>query len=297
MVQQLLDSVVLASIYILFSIGMSLAWGILGILNLAHGAILMFSAYLAYVWANAHHSSLVVVLLVGLFAGGLLSLLLELGPFRFIRRSIGDPDELELRVVIASIGASTILVAVAALATGNTSFGIPTSFHTHVYEIGGVRISDLQAIIIVVGFGLSGALAFWLRTSRNGRAIRAIESDTETAALMGIFASRLSSMTMFVAGAFAGLAGVLLVVYLGATEPDASNSLLTTAFAVIVIGGVGSIGGAVVGAFVLALLETIVVSDTSGVWAPAISFIFIIVVLLVWPEGLFASSRRKVDRV
>jgi len=297
MLQQLLDSVVLASIYILFSIGMSLAWGILGILNLAHGAILMFSAYVAYLWADSTSASLPMVLIAGLLAGGVLSLLMELGPFRAIRHSVGDAEELELRTVIASLGVSTILVAVAAHYTGNTSFQVPTTFQPTAYQIGSVRISDLQVIIIVVGFGLSLLLALWLSRSRNGRAVRALESDVETAALMGISERKLSSATMFVSGALAGLAGVFLVIYLGATDPAASHSLLTSAFAVIVIGGVGSIGGAVIGALVLALLETLVISNTSGVWSPAIAFSFIIVVLLVRPEGLFSSSRTKVDRV
>ena len=199
--------------------------------------------------------------------------------------------------MIASIGASTILVAVAARETANAPFHIPTTFQAQVFQVGGARVSDLQILTVVIGFGLSAALAVWLRRSRNGRAVRALASDAETASLMGISERRLAALTMFASGALAGLAGVLLVVYLGATEPASSHSLLTTAFAVIVIGGVGSIGGAVVGALILAGLETLVVANTSGVWSPAISFLFIIVALLFLPQGLFSSSRTKVDRV
>lgn len=297
MLQQLFDATVLASIYTLFAVGMSLAWGILGILNLAHGAVLMTSAFAAYVWADDRGASLWSVLLVGLVVGGVLSLILEAGPFCVIRRSGDEHEAIELRTIIASLGISSILVALVANQTSNAPFSIDTAFEAARFEVLGVRVGALQLLIIGVGLGISALLAVFLRRSRQGRALRALESDPETALLMGISAPVLSSGTMFVSGALAGLAGVLLVVYLGATEPAASHSLLTTAFAVIVVGGVGSVGGAVVGAIALAVLETLVISNTSGAWSPAVAFAFIILVLLFRPQGLFASSRTKVDRV
>ncbi len=296
MIQQLIDALVLASIYVLFALGMSLAWGVLGVLNLAHGAVLMFSAYIAYVFANSHRLPLGVVLLVGLLVGGMLTACLEFFVFRRIRFSGADQEESETRIVIASLGVASVLVAIAAYYTKNAQFSINSSFVSSVYVWAGARVTSLQVIIFVVALALSSLLAVWLKRSRTGRAIRAIESDAEAASLMAISPGRMATLTMFVAGGLAGLAGVFLTLYLGATDPNGSSSLLTDAFAVIVIGGVGSIGGAAIGALLLAGLETVVDANTSGQWSPAIAFGFIIVVLLFKPSGLFTSSRMKVDR-
>jgi len=296
MEQQLLNALVLASIYVLFSLGMTLAWGVLGILNLAHGAILVGSAYSVYLIGDDRQMPLGVVLALGLLVGGGCSLLLEIGVFRIIRNSTGDEEEKELRVAIASLGASSILVAIVAKGTANAPFAVPTSFTTHVYDVFGLRISDLQILIIVAGMGISLGLSRWLKLSRTGRAIRAVAADPETASLMGINERRLAAGTMFAAGAMAGLAGVFLVVYLGGADPQSGASLLTTAFAIIVAGGVGSIGGTVLGALTLALVETLILTYTSGSWAPAAAFVLIILVIVIRPQGLFSSSRTKVDR-
>jgi branched-chain amino acid transport system permease protein len=297
MAQQLFNTLVLGSIYVLFSLGMSIGWGVLGNLNLAQGAIVMFSSYIASIVGKNHNFPFVVVLVIGSLVGGVVSVLMESVVFRAIRRSGGDEEELELRVVIASIAVASVIVALVSDYTANNTFFLQSNYLTSSYHVLGIRMTTLQLTIVGAGLILSGALDLWMRRSKAGLAVRAVAIDPETASLMAINERRLAQMTMFLAGALAGVAGIFLIAYYGGTTAQNSSALLVDAFAIIIIGGVGSIGGAVVGAVLFALLETLLTAYTSGTWAPAVSFAFIIVVILVRPQGLFASSRRKVDRV
>jgi branched-chain amino acid transport system permease protein len=295
--QHLFDALVLASIYVLFSLGMSIGWGVLGNLNLAQGAIVMLSSYIASVIGESHDLPFAAVLVIGCVVGGVSSALLEAVVFRTIRRSGGDEGELETRVVIASISIASIAVALVANITANKIFFLRARYLTGTYHILGIRMSTLQVTIVIVGLLLSVTLDISMRRSKVGLALRAVAIDSETASLMAINERRLALVTMFIAGALAGVAGIFLIAYYGGTTAQGSSSLLVEAFAIIIIGGVGSIGGAVVGAILVALLETLLAAYTSGTWTPVVSFAFIIVVILLRPQGLFASSRRKVDRV
>ncbi|GAA1868727.1 branched-chain amino acid ABC transporter permease [Pseudonocardia ailaonensis] len=297
MLQQLVDALVLASIYTLFSIGMSLAWGALGILNFAHGTIFVTAAFAAHLVAAQVAISLPVALLVGALTGGLVSLLLQVLIFAPIRRRARDDGQMEMQVLIASIGVGTILTAIVAEATGSQAFSIATGFTQSMLEFGGLRATDLQVVIVVVGAVVGIALGLWITRTRGGRALRAVAANSEVASLMAIDSRRVAGATMFTAGVLVGLAGVLLASYQGATDVYAGSRLLTTAFAIIIIGGVGSLTGTLAGALILAVLETVLAYNTSGVWTPAISFALIIFVLLLRPQGLFASSRTAVDRV
>ena len=124
-----------------------------------------------------------------------------------------------------------------------------------------------------------------------GRAMRALACDAPTSGLMGISEGRMSALAMAISGATAGVAGVFLTVYLDSVTADSGSDLLLRAFAVVVLGGVGSMWGTLIGAFVLAGGETLVTATTSGIWTSAVSFGLIIAVLLVRPSGLFGKVK------
>jgi len=295
-VQQVLNGLVLWSIYTLFALGLSLAWGSLKLLNLAHGAIFMFSGFVASLVASQLTAPFPVLMLIAIVVGGALSVLLDLVMFRPIKSRVADEGEAELLMLIGSIGAGSILVSIAQLATDDSPFGLGDSaMESQVFRLGGFSITTIQALIVVVGVVLSAAVALWVRRTQGGRALRAVAFDSETSELVGVNPRRLSSTTMFIAGALAGLAAMLLVSHLGALTPTTGESLLLKAFAIIILGGIGSVAGVIVGAVILATAESLVLTFTSGEWVDAASFVIIMIFVLLRPQGIFAV--KKVDRV
>jgi branched-chain amino acid transport system permease protein len=296
MAQDLVSILSLGSIYLLFALGMSIAWGTIGILNFAHGSIFMFAAFTDYLIIRQIRLPILATIPIAVVAGALLAVLVQLLAFEPILRNNKDRAKAELQILIGGIGVASIPLAVAQKVTKSTPFGFAQgSFKTHVYTVAGARISNIQILVIGCGLGLGLLFALWLRYSRTGLALRSIGVDSEVASLMGVDRGLLAVSTMAMGGALAGLAGVLLTYNLGAISPESGDALLLKAFAAIVLGGVGSVAGVVVGAFVLAASETFVLTQTSGLWVDAVSFGLIFLVLLVRPQGIF--GRKEVRRV
>jgi branched-chain amino acid transport system permease protein len=293
--EQLINAIVLGAIYCLFAMGLGLTWGTLNVLNLAHGAVFMFSAFTCYLITQRAdvHLPIAVVLIVAVVAGALLELGLDLLVFRQIKRRSRTQGEAEMSMLIGSIGASAILVTVAQQLTADTPFTVTAvPVKASVYHLAsGVYVTNVEIVIAVVAPVLTVGFALWIQRSRMGRAMRALAYDAPTSGLMGISEGRMSALAMAISGATAGVAGVFLTVYLDSVTADSGSDLLLRAFAVVVLGGVGSMWGTLIGAFVLAGGETLVTATTSGIWTSAVSFALIIVVLLVRPSGLFGKVK------
>jgi branched-chain amino acid transport system permease protein len=295
MAQDLLNALTLGSLYLLFALGMSLAWGTIGILNFAHGSIFMFAAFTAYELVQRMTLPMPAMIAVGVLVGAALSVLIQVLAFEPIQRRAADPHKAELQILVGGIGIAIIPLSIAQHITKSVPFGYSAgSFHVVTYDLGFLRVSNVQLVILVAALGLAAVIGWWLRATRPGLALRAIGVDPEVASIMGVDRRRLALLTMAVAGGLAGLAGVLLTYYLGSVAPETGDGFLLKAFAVIILGGVGSIAGVVVGAMVLAGIETLVLVNTSGSWAPAIAFGLIFLMLLVRPRGLL--GRQEVRR-
>jgi len=290
MAQQLLNAITLGSIYMLFAIGLSLSWGVLDILNLAHGAILMFGALAVYLLAKHIGGVPFAILLpVAMVLCGLVAVLLERIAFRPIRRRVVDVHARELAMLIASVGAGATIVAIAERSTNNQLASIgPEVFNVTSTTIFGLHTTNISLIIIVLAVVLTGALAAFVKYTRYGRALRALAVDPYMCGLMGISADRMTALTMFVSGAIAGGAGVLLAIEQGGFEANMGESLMLKAFAVIILGGVGSIAGAAFGAFLLAIVETAMVVYVDGSLQNGVAFVLIFLILIVRPQGIFA---------
>jgi branched-chain amino acid transport system permease protein len=296
-VEQIVNAVVLGSCYCLFAIGLSLTWGTLNVLNLAHGAVFMFSAFTCYLLTQHLGWSIPLPLLIviAMAVGAALELGLDLLVFRPIRKRSKSLAEAELSMLIASIGAAAIPVTIAQKVTIDSPFTITAKpITTSEYHFGGIYVTGIEILIVVFTLVFTVALAIWLHRSNTGRALRALSFDSETGGLMGISQGRMSALALVMSGVTAGAAGVFLAVFLDSLTPESGQDLLLAAFAAVVIGGVGSVWGTLVGAFILAAGETLVSATTSGTWTQAVSFGLIIVVLLLRPSGIF--SRVKVER-
>jgi len=294
-VETLINAVTLGSIYLLFALGMSVAWGTIGILNFAHGSTFMISAMVAYYLVQQVSLPMPVMILIGGAVGMLVSVLTQALVFNPIQRRNPDLLKAEMQIVVGGIGVASVLLAIAQNLTKSVPFGFSAStFTIRAYWVGPVQISNVQLVILVAAAVLAGLTAWWLRSARAGLALRAIGVNPEVASLMGVDRGRMALGTMAAAGALAGIAGILLTYYLGSIAAETGDSLLISAFAAIILGGVGSVAGVVTGTMILAFAETLVVTHLSGTWANAVAFGLIFLVLLFLPRGIF--GRKEVRR-
>jgi branched-chain amino acid transport system permease protein len=294
MIQVIADSVSLGSVYVLFSLGLSLSWSVLGLLNLAYGAQFMLGAYFAYLMGEHVDQPLSVVLPVAVIAVAATSVIAEILVFRRLRSKAGTPAESELAMLVASIGLAAVAETIVQNVTqGNSEFISSSVYRVRPLGFGGshLHVTNIQVLMTVVSIVLTVAFAVLVKWTRFGRAMRAAAVDPATCELLGVNANRLFSVTMAISGGMAGLAGVLLGIDLTNVQFQMGDPLVTKAFAVIIIGGVGSIAGSAVGGYVLAFAETLVVVYGPASYSDAISFALIIIVLLARPTGLFAQRR------
>jgi branched-chain amino acid transport system permease protein len=290
--QQLVNAIVLGSVLTLFTLGLSLAWGTLDVLNLAHGAIFVFAGYLAYELTKGTSLSFVPVLLISLIGAGALAVALELVAFRWIRSRFTVKRQAELSMLVASIGGSIIINQFVANQTDNSGFApAERLFHVTSHEFLGLRITNIQILIVVLAVVIAIGLDLWVGRSRHGRAIRAVAYDSSIAELMGVNVNLLSAATMFISGALAGLAGVLLAVNISGQDIATGEYYLLTAFAILIVGGVGSVRGALMAAYLIAIAETAVVAYGPSQYRDGVAFLLILLVLLARPQGLFARRR------
>jgi branched-chain amino acid transport system permease protein len=293
-VQDLLNAATLGSIYLLFTLGMALVWGTIGILNFAHGAIFMFSAFIGHVITKETELPFLGVVLVAALVGAVMSVAIQLLAFQPILKRSKNQHAAEMRILIGGIGVAAIPLAIAQSYTRSSPFGFQSSYDAQVHEVFGLRVNTTAAIVIVVGLTIGIGLTVWLRTSRQGLALRAIGVDAETSAGMGVNRQALAIGTMSVAGALAGLAGALLTFHLGAIAPETGDQLIIKAFAIVVLGGLGSMLGTVLGSYILAGAETFMIVMNWGTWVNAVSFGMIFLILLARPQGLL--GRKEVRR-
>ena len=291
MTQQLLNAAVLGSIYSLFALGLTLVWGTANILNLAHGALFVFGALVAYVIGGAVDLPLIVMLPVVAICTGLVAGLMDAVAFRPISHRVTNPGKRELAVLLASLGAAAILTNVVDEVTGYQIKRIPAEVLTvRSYSIGSMLITNLQFIIVVLGLGLTILMAIWVQKSAHGRALRAVAFDRSLAPLFGINGDGLSRMTLVVAGAFAGIAGLLLSINVTGFESRSGDALLLKAFVTVIVGGIGSIRGTAVAAYALATMEVFLVAYGPSQARDAVTFGAILVILILRPQGLFGTK-------
>ncbi len=294
LVNMAVNAIVLGSVYALFALGLTLVWGVLRILNMAHGAIFMWGAMFGLFLANTLSLPLLGLLPLVMLCCGVLAVVIELIAFRPLRRPNVSEEDTELATLISSIGASIILVSAAEKLTRADILRLPASVFTVVpMEFGPILITSLDALMFAIAVGLSALVSFVLRNTKQGKALRAVAYNHRVALLLGINVDRLTTLTFFASGALAGAAGVLLALALSSVYYLMGEALLVKAFAIIILGGVGSIPGALVGGIVLAFSEVATVTFLSTRLRDAVAFGLIVVILLVRPTGLFGTRQAR----
>ncbi len=298
LIQLLLNGLSIGAVYALFALGYTLVFSVLGVINFAHGAVFTLGAYFTYlliggaVGANGLLAGWqlpfalpfwLAVPLAGLAAAGV-ALVIERIAFRPLRAKGASP----LLALITSLGAGVVLVNLIQLLVGAESYAIPTSAMAGLpaaISLLGAQVRTVQLLLLVVATALVGALSLWIDGSRSGKALRAVAEDPITAQLLGIPSGRMIQLAFGLSGLLAGVAGGLVGLSVSIAGPYFGIGYGLKGLGVLVLGGLGSVPGAVVGGLIIGLTEASVPAELSG-YRDVVAYGFLFVVLLVRPQGL-----------
>ena len=296
--QQIINGLVLGSIYALVALGYTMVYGILGLINFAHGDIVMVGALVALAVAQALAASglpaPVVLLLAGLAAivvCVVLGISIERVAYRPLRRAP------RLAPLITAIGISILLQYSAALIWGKQYISMPELIKPETIAIGGAQFTGLQAAIFILACGVMAGLLWFIQRTRVGSAMRATEQSAEIASLMGVDVNRIISLTFLIGSAIGAVAGIMIVLYYGLGHYFMGFMLGMKAFTAAVLGGIGNIPGAMLGGILLGIIESLAsgyIGDlTGGVlgsnYRDIFAFLVLVVVLVLRPSGLMGQ--------
>ncbi|MFM8259875.1 MAG: branched-chain amino acid ABC transporter permease [Vulcanococcus sp.] len=309
LLQTLLNGVAGGGVYALVALGYTLVFSVLGVINFAQGALFSLGGYLTFLlmggrigvngalpgWGLPSGLPFPLALLLAAAASGLVGLLVERLAFTPLRRRGADP----MLGLITSLGAGVVLVNLLQILMGAEGYAFPQGADAlgglpAALAIGGARIRTIQLLLLLVSAGAVLALTLWLEHSRQGQALRAVAEDPTTAQLLGINSEAMLRLAFFLSGALAGLGGGLIGVSVSLPGPYFGIGYGLKGLAVLVLGGLGSVPGAIAGGLLMGLAEAVVPSEASG-WRDALAFAILFAVLLLRPGGLL--GRRQLEKV
>ncbi|BES69222.1 branched-chain amino acid ABC transporter permease [Marinobacter nanhaiticus D15-8W] len=283
--QHIVNAMVLGSTYALLGIGLTIIFGIMRVVNFAHGELYTLGAYVAYGMVALlkldFFSSILVAAAVGMLVGALIE-------FVFLRRKdLKNIDE----VMLIMIGIMIVMQNLELLAWGGVAKIIPTPFSQEPISFGSISIAPTRLFV----FGVAAILLFifylGIERTRFGLAIRATFQDQDAARIVGVNVKRIYTLTFALGSAMAAVAGALLAPMFVAT-PMMGDLASLKAFAIVILGGLGNLGGAALGGFLLAFIEEFGASYISSAYRDAFGFLVIIIVMLFRPQGLFSVKER-----
>ena len=282
--QQLVNALSLGSVYALFALGFTLIFGVLEVINLSHGAVFMVGAYAALLAVTKAKLSIWLALPLGMLSAGLLGLLIDQAILKPLRARKAH----HLMPMIATIGVAILVTNIVQGAFGAETSRFPFgTIPEGRFQFGSVQVTALQLAIIFVSFGLMAALVLILRRTKLGKAVRAVAENPQTAYLLGVNVEGVFRLVSSAAAALGGGAGVLIGLSFNAIFPFMGQPLLPKGVAVIILGGMGDVRGAMVGGLFLGVAEVMSVAYLSSDYRDAIAFGLLFLILLVRPSGLF----------
>ncbi len=282
--QQLVNGISLGSIYALIALGYTMVYGIIKLINFAHGDVYMVGAYIGFAVTTYTSLGFIPALIISMAACAVLGVLIERIAYKPLRTSS------RIAVLITAIGMSFLLEYVMMFFVGAEARSYPPILKRTVFDLGGIVINTQQIVIVGTAIVLMILLQFIVHKTKRGKAMRAVSIDKDAAELMGINVNSTISFTFFIGSAFAGAAGVLVGVYYNSIDPLMGMMPGLKAFIAAVFGGIGSIPGAMIGGVGIGVIETMVSGYGSSMYRDAAVFVVLILILIIKPSGILGKS-------
>lgn len=288
--QQIVNAVSLGAVYALFALGFTLIFGVLNVVSLAHGALFTIGAYAALKAVVALHLSLPMAIAAAMIVTAIAGWLLD----KWILAPLRARHAPHLAPMIATIGVAIVMTSLVEGYAGPENLRFPADIlPADAVTLGAVRITWLEIEIVFLAFALMALLLWGLRHTRFGRALRALAESPKAAALMGVDVEAFFRVTSTIAAVLGGAAGVLIALYTNAVFPHMGQPMLHKGIAVVILGGMGDIRGALIGGLFLGFAEVLSVAYIGSTMRDAIAFGLLFIVLLLRPQGLFGHAAHR----
>lgn len=285
--QQLINGLSLGSIYALMALGYTMVYGIIKLINFAHGDVYMVGAFIGYILISQFQLSFLPSLLLTMAVSALIGMLIERIAYKPLRNSP------RITALITAIGVSYLLQNGMIQLMGPEVRSFPQVMENQMYQIGSLSVSRIQLIIFGTAILLMVALQLIIHQTKMGKAMRAVSINPDAAQLMGMNVNTIISFTFMIGSALAGAAGVLVGLYYNSINPMMGYAPGLKAFIAAVFGGIGVIPGAVVGGVVIGMIETLVSAYGNSMVRDAVVYGILILILLFRPAGLLGKNVKE----
>lgn len=283
--QQIINGLSLGAIYALIALGYTMVYGIIKLINFAHGDIMMVGAFVGFFSVSLLGTNIIAAMLFAMIICAVLGVLIEKIAYRPLRNST------RIAALITAIGVSLFLEYSTIWFLSPAQRVFPAEvFVTKSYDFMGLLVSNKEIFIIISAIVLMLILQYIIKMTKTGKAMRAVSLDRDAAVLMGISVDRTISITFAIGSALAAAAGVMVGVYYNTINPLMGIIPGLKAFVAAVLGGIGIIPGAMVGGFLMGILETMVSGYGSSLYRDAVAFGVLILILLIKPTGIFGKD-------
>lgn len=288
LIQQLVNGLAVGSIYALIALGYTMVYGTIKLINFAHGDVYMMGAFIGYFAVMVLKLNVFLALLVAMVACAILGVVIERVAYKPLRKST------RVAALITAIGVSYLLENAMSYFFGAESRPFPSDFGTETFTLfGDVSVNGKQILIFGITVLLMALLQFIVRYTKMGKAMRAVAVDEQAAQLMGVDVDGVISFTFALGSALAGIAGALVGVYYNTISTTMGITVGLKAFVAAVLGGIGSIPGAMVGGYLIGLLETMVSFFGYSPYRDGVVYFLLFIILIVLPAGLFGKNVRE----
>ena len=286
-IQQLVNGISLGSIYALIALGYTMVYGIIKLINFAHGDVFMLGAFIGFYAIARWEMHFILALLLSMALCAIIGVIIERVAYKRLRNAT------RIAALITAIGVSLLIEYTVIFFRGASPEAYPTVIESRNIEVFGAQISVQALLILAIAIILMLLLQFIVHQTKSGKAMRAVSHDADAARLMGINVDNTISATFAIGSALAGAAGVIFGIYYTRIEPLMGVMPGLKAFVAAVLGGIGIIPGAMVGGLVLGVVETVVSALGYSLWRDAAAFVILILILIIRPSGIFGKNIRE----
>jgi len=283
LIQQLINGLSLGSVYALVALGYTMVYGIINLLNFAHGDVYMVGAFVGYYIITNFNLGFLPTLILTMLITGILGLVIYQVAYRPLRNST------RIASLITAIGMSYLLQNGMIYIAGPQTRSFPQIINNQLYKFGAIQISTMQLLMLATTILLMNALQLIVQQTKFGKAMRAVSNDPEAAQLMGINSNQVISFTFFLGSMLAGAGGMLVGMYYNTITPTMGAGPGLKAFIAAVVGGIGSVPGAMLGGYLIGITEVMISAFGNSMIRDAVVYLILIIILLVRPSGILGK--------